>query len=69
MLGPRTSAGRHGVVRHIGAGSELFALHVFELDENLLSTRKYTNSSGPHRIAASILHVRALGEWVIELRP
>ncbi|WP_328871408.1 TerD family protein [Streptomyces sp. NBC_00287] len=74
VLGARTQDGWYGVVRHIGAESELVAagtsgiLHIYELDENLFPKRKITGSSGPYRVASSILHVRALGEWVIELR-
>ncbi|PWI20810.1 hypothetical protein DI272_32760 [Streptomyces sp. Act143] len=74
VLGARTPGGWYGVVRHTGPEAELVVvgtamIHVFELDENLFPHRKLTASSGPHRISGSILHVRSLGEWTLELRP
>ncbi|WP_020116430.1 hypothetical protein [Streptomyces canus] len=42
-------------------------IHVLELDENLFPHRKLTASSGLYHI--SILHVRCLGEWTLELHP
>nr|WP_260859565.1 TerD family protein [Streptomyces cupreus] len=72
-LGPRNQGHGYGVVRHTGPEAEMVLagtsgiLHVFELDENLFPKRKITGSSGPYRIQSSILHVRALGAWVIEL--
>ncbi|MCL7429435.1 TerD family protein [Streptomyces sp. YS415] len=74
-LGPRNQGEGYGVVRHTGAEAEMVVagssviMHVYELDENLFPKRKITGSSGPYRIQSSILHVRALGAWVIELRP
>ncbi|CCK30019.1 hypothetical protein BN159_5640 [Streptomyces davaonensis JCM 4913] len=73
-LGPRNQGEGYGVVRHTGPEAELMVagssgiMHVFELDENLFPKRKITGSSGPYRIQSSILHVRAMGAWVIELR-
>lgn len=73
-LGPRNQGEGYGVVRHTGPEAEMVVAgssvitHVFELDENLFPQRKITGSSGPYRIQSSILHVRALGAWVIELR-
>ncbi|NUS26636.1 MAG: hypothetical protein HOV92_20740, partial [Streptomyces sp.] len=69
-----TPGGWYGVVRHTGPEAELVVvgtalIHVFELDENLFPHRKLTASSGPYRISGSILHVRCLGEWTLELRP
>ncbi|WP_405737063.1 TerD family protein [Streptomyces sp. NBC_00028] len=74
VLGARTPGGWYGVVRHTGPEAELVVvgtalIHVFELDENLFPHRKLTASSGPYRISGSILHVRCLGEWTLELRP
>ncbi|MDT7842294.1 TerD family protein [Streptomyces justiciae] len=74
VLGARTPGGWYGVVRHTGPEAELVVvgtamIHVFELDENLFPHRKLTASSGPYRISNSILHVRCLGEWTLELRP
>ncbi|MES5821069.1 TerD family protein [Streptomyces sp. RG80] len=74
VLGARTPGGWYGVVRHTGPEAELVVvgtamIHVFELDENLFPHRKLTASSGPHRVSGSILHVRSLGEWTLELRP
>ncbi|MEU6376561.1 TerD family protein [Streptomyces sp. NPDC046909] len=74
LLGARTPGGWYGVVRHTGPEAELVPvatgmIHVFELDENLFPHRKLTASSGPYRISASILHIRCLGEWTMELRP
>ncbi|KUN29028.1 hypothetical protein AQJ23_08985 [Streptomyces antibioticus] len=74
VLGARTAGDRYGVVRHTGPEAELVVvgtamIHVFELDENLFPHRKLTASSGPHRISNSLLHVRCLGEWTLELRP
>ncbi|WP_097274061.1 TerD family protein [Streptomyces sp. TLI_55] len=74
VLGARTPGGWYGVVRHTGPEAELVVvgtamIHVFELDENLFPHRKLTASSGPYRISDSILHVRCLGEWTLELRP
>ncbi|MFE6334503.1 TerD family protein [Streptomyces sp. NPDC057798] len=74
-LGPRNQGEGYGVVRHTGAEAEMVVAgtsgitHVYELDENLFPKRKITGSSGPYRIQSAILHVRALGAWVIELRP
>ncbi|MER7576475.1 TerD family protein [Streptomyces sp. NPDC126514] len=74
-LGPRNQGEGYGVVRHTGPEAEMVVAgtsgitHVYELDENLFPKRKITGSSGPYRIQSSILHVRALGAWVIEVRP
>lgn len=74
VLGARTQGAGYGVVRHTGPEAELVTagtagiFHLYELDENLFPQHTITGSSGPHRISSGILHVRALGEWVIELR-
>ncbi|MFQ6146017.1 TerD family protein [Streptomyces seoulensis] len=73
VLDGRTRGGWYGVVRHEGPERELVIVgtaltHVFELDENLFPHRQLTASSGPHRISRSLLQVRSLGEWVLELR-
>ncbi|MFF8596827.1 TerD family protein [Streptomyces sp. NPDC015220] len=74
VLGARTHGGWYGVVRHDGPERELViagssgVIHVFELDENLFPYRKITASSGPYRISSSLLHVRSLGDWTLELR-
>ncbi|MEU9338234.1 TerD family protein [Streptomyces sp. NPDC048290] len=73
-LGPRTQGVGYGVVHHTGPVTEIvFAStsglqHLYQLDENLFPAHKVTGSSDPYRVSEGFLHVRALGEWTIDLR-
>ncbi|WP_253195577.1 hypothetical protein [Streptomyces sp. JHA26] len=74
LLGARTQGTGYGVVRHTGPDTEVSIVstsglqHVYQLDENLFPRRKVTATSGTQHISEGILHVRALGDWVIEKR-
>ncbi|GGQ67765.1 TerD family protein [Streptomyces flaveolus] len=74
LLGARTQGTAYGVVRHTGPDTEVSIVstggiqHLYQLDENLFPRRKVTATSGPHHISEGILHVRAIGDWVIERR-
>ncbi|MEU6102142.1 TerD family protein [Streptomyces flaveolus] len=74
LLGARTQGTAYGVVRHTGPDTEVSIVstggiqHLYQLDENLFPRRKVTATSGPHHISEGILHVRAIGDWVIEKR-
>ncbi|MFG2356138.1 hypothetical protein [Streptomyces sp. NPDC048521] len=71
--GRRTQGTGYGVVRHTGPETEVSFVstaliqHLFQLDENLFPRHKVTASSGPYRVSQGILHVRAIGEWTIEM--
>ncbi|MFG3548192.1 TerD family protein [Streptomyces sp. NPDC047725] len=74
LLGARTQGTAYGVVRHTGPDTEVSFVstggiqHLYQLDENLFPRRKVTATSGPLHISEGILHVRAIGDWVIEKR-